>query len=247
LKRLNAKRLLAPDCSTRRFGYSSLFSYESRAGTFNPARLLFEVMVQWRQRSQEARMSKRRIAQVVFLFLVGIVAFVVIYVILKRPEPASPPLVITLQPRPTDEPATINVYVSGAVRKPDVYALPLNSIVKDAVTAAGGATADADLDRINLAARLADQMQVYVPRQGETAPPPPNGSSPDSSTEKININTASAEELDKLSGIGPAIAKAIIDYRTKNGSFKKIEDINNVKGIGDALFEKIKDQITVGP
>jgi competence protein ComEA len=197
-------------------------------------------------------MSKRRIAQVVFLFLVGIVAFVVIYVILKRPEPASPPLVITLQPRPTDEPATptpatINVYVSGAVRKPDVYALPLNSIVKDAVTAAGGATAGADLDRINLAARLADQMQVYVPRQGETSPPPPNGSSPDSSTEKININTASAEELDKLSGIGPAIANAIIDYRTKNGSFKKIEDINNVKGIGDALFEKIKDQITVGP
>jgi competence protein ComEA len=197
-------------------------------------------------------MSNRRIAQVAFLSLVGIVAFVVIYVILKRPEPSSPPLVITLQPRPTDEPATptpatINVYVSGAVRKPDVYALPLNSIVKDAITAAGGATADADLDRINLATRLADQMQVYVPRQGEAAPPPSNGSSPDSPTEKININTGSVEELDKLPGIGPAIAKAIIDYRTKYGPFKKIEDINAVKGIGDALFEKIKDQITVGP
>jgi competence protein ComEA len=197
-------------------------------------------------------MSKRRIAQVAFLSIVGIIIFAVIYAILKRPEPASPPLVITLQPRPTAEPATptpatINVYVSGAVKKPDVYALPLNSIVKDAITAAGGATADADLDRINLATRLADQMQVYVPRQGEAAPPSPNGSAPEAATEKININTASVEELDKLPGIGPAIGKAIIDYRTTNGPFKQIEDINDVKGIGDALFEKIKDQITVGP
>ncbi len=196
-------------------------------------------------------MSKRRIAQVVFLSLVGIVAFVVIYVILKRPEPSSPPLVITLQPRPTDEPATptpatINVYVSGAVKQPDVYALPSNAIVEDAIAAAGGVTAAADLDRINLAIRLADEMHVYVPRQGEAAPPP-SDSAPGAATEKININTASAEELDKLPGIGPSIAKAIIDYRTKNGAFKKIEDINAVKGIGDALFEKIKDQITVGP
>src|SRR5512143_449220 len=198
-------------------------------------------MVKWRQSIEEARMSKRRIAQVVFLSIVGIIAFVVIYVILKRPEPSSPPLVITLQPRPTAEPATptpatINVYVSGAVKKPDVYTLPLNSIVKDAITAAGGATGDADLDRINLAAHLGDQMQVYVPRQGEAAPPP-DGSGPDAAAEKININTASVEELDKLPGIGPAIAKAIIDYRTKNGPFKKIEDINAVKGIGDALLE----------
>jgi competence protein ComEA len=197
-------------------------------------------------------MSKQRIAQIIFLSIAGIIAFVVIYVILKRPEPAPPPLVITLQPRPTAEPptptpATINVYVSGAVKKPDVYALPLNSIVKDAIIAAGGATAEADLDRINLATRLVDQMQVYVPRKGETAPPPPGGSAPDAITGKININTASVDELDTLSGIGPVIAKAIIDYRTKHGPFQKIEDIDAVTGIGDALFEKIKDHITVGP
>jgi competence protein ComEA len=197
-------------------------------------------------------MSKQRIAQVAFLSIVGIVVFAVIYVILKRPEPTSPPLVITLQPRPTaipptPTPASINVYVTGAVKKPDVYTLPLNSNVKDAITAAGGAPADADLDRINLASRLSDQMQVYVPRKGEAAPPPPNGSGPDAATEKININTASVEELDKLPGIGPSLAKAIVDYRTKNGPFKQIEDINVVKGIGDALFEKIKDQITIGP
>ncbi len=196
-------------------------------------------------------MSKRRIAQAVFLSIVGLVVFYVIYTILKRPEPASPPLVITLQPRPTAEPATptpatLDVYVSGAVNKPDVYTLPLNSIVKDAIVAAGGATADADLEQINLATHLADQMQIDVPHKGEVASPL-GGSTPSATTAKININTASSEELDKLPGIGPAIAKAVIDYRTQNGPFKQIEDINAVKGIGDALFEKIKDQITVGP
>ena len=196
-------------------------------------------------------MSKRRIAQAVFLSIVGLVALIVIYTILKRPEPASPPLVITLQPRPTDKPvtptpATINVYVSGAVNKPDVYTLPLNAIVKDAIAAAGGATAEADLERINLAAHLSDQMQVDVPHKGDAAPPS-NGSPSAAATAMININTASVEELDKLPGIGPSIAKAIIDYRTTSGPFKKIEDINEVKGIGDALYAKIKDQITVGP
>jgi competence protein ComEA len=197
-------------------------------------------------------MSRLQLARAAFLVVVGAVVFVVIYTILKRPEPASPPLVITLQPRPTDEPATptpatINVYVSGAVENPDVYPLPLNAIVKDAIAAAGGATDEADLDRINLALHLADQQQVYVPRKGEAAPPPPDGAAPAAAAEMININTASVEELDKLPGIGPSIAKAIIDYRTTKGPFKQIEDINEVKGIGDALYAKIKDQITVGP
>jgi competence protein ComEA len=197
-------------------------------------------------------MSKRRIAQAVFLSVVGLVVIFVIYTILKRSEPASPPLVITLQPRPTDipatpTPATISVYVSGAVNKPDVYTLPLNSIVKDAIAAADGTTAESDLERINLASHLTDQMQVDVPHQGDAAPPSANGSNSNVANEKININTASAEELDKLPGIGPSIAKAIIDYRTTKGLFKKIENINEVKGIGDALYAKIKDQITVGP
>jgi competence protein ComEA len=199
-------------------------------------------------------MSKQRVAQIAFLSVVGIIVFFVIYTVLKRPEPAAPPLQITLQPRPTaipptPTPATINVYVSGAVNKPDVYALPSAAIVKEAIVAAGGATADADLDRINLATKLADQMQVYVPRTGEAALPlaSTGESAPSATSAKININTASVEELDRLPGIGPSIAKAVIDYRTANGPFKQIEDINEVKGIGDALFAKIKDQITAGP
>ena len=195
-------------------------------------------------------MSRLQIARTTFLAIVGLIGLFIVYSVLKRPDPGAALMTITLQPRPTLDPATptpalINVYVSGAVYKPDVYPLPLGSLVKDAVAKAGGATAEADLDHVNLALKLGDQMQVYVPRKGENAP---GGKTPTPAlTGPININTATLEELDRLPGIGPSLAQAIIDYRTKHGLFKTIEDINNVKGIGDALFTKIKDSITIGP
>ena len=178
---------------------------------------------------------------------VGVVIFAVL-----RPAPTAPIMTVTLRPTtlasPTPEaPSTILVYVSGAVKNPDVYALPPNSIVKDAMNAAGGPTDDTDLDRINLAAPLSDGMQVHFPRKGEPAASsgPPSSGAPAGAP--ININTATLEELDTLSGIGPVIAQAIIDYRQANGPFTSIEQIKDVRGIGDALFEKIKDRITVGP
>jgi competence protein ComEA len=197
-------------------------------------------------------MSRLQLIRTAFLVVVGAIVLWVIYTILKRPEPGLAPVTITLQPHPTVDPATptpavINVYISGAVNKPDVYALSLGSLVKDAIAKAGGATAEADLDHINLALKLSDQMQVYVPHKGEAVPTPKSSGGSSALTSPININTASAEELDALPGIGPSLAKAIIDYRTTNGPFKTIEDINDVKGIGDALFAKIKDSITVGP
>ena len=196
-------------------------------------------------------MNRLQIARTAFLIVVGLAFLFIVFTVLKRPEPTSPPIIITLRPLPTTEPATptpstINVYVSGAVNKPDVYVLPLNSLVKDAIAAAGGATPEADLDHINLAARLSDQMQVYVPRKGE-AVPTPDKKAPATLTAPININTATIEELDKLPGIGPTIAQAIVDYRTKNGPFKTIEAIKDVPRIGDSLFAKIKDMITIGP
>ena len=197
-------------------------------------------------------MSRLQLARTVFLAVVGVIGLLIVYTVLKRPDPGPALMTITLQPHPTLDsatptPAMINVYVSGAVRQPDVYVLPLGALVKDAVAKAGGATADADLDRINLALRLADQMQVYVPRQGEAIATPKAASGSATLSAPININSANLEELDKLPGIGPSIAQAILDYRTQNGPFKTIEDINNVKGIGDALFAKIKGSITVGP
>ena len=163
------------------------------------------------------------------------------------PEPTPSPVIT-----PTFTPAPLRVYVTGAVLHPDVYRLAPGSIVKEAIAAAGGATDDADLNRINLAQELRDQQQVYVPRTGESDAPPPviggepsppsGGSAP---AGKVNINTATAEELDTLPGIGPAIAQRIIDYRTVNGPFKSIEEITLVSGIGDATYEKFKDRIAV--
>lgn len=176
---------------------------------------------------------------------------------LRRPAP--PAIVITTPtatpvPQPTATPTTapLRVYVTGAVAHPDVYSLPAGSIIRDALVAAGGATADADLNRINLAQQVCDQQQIYVPQFGEENPPLPSPSIPLPTTSgsvqatgKVNINTATAEELDTLPGIGPAIAQRIIEYRQTNGPFQSIEEIKNVSGIGDKLFEKLKDLITV--
>jgi competence protein ComEA len=192
--------------------------------------------------------NRTKIARTIFLIIFGGLVLFIVYSILKRPESSSPPLVITLQPRSiptaTVPPTTIEVYVTGAIKKPDVYALPIGSIVKDLIAAAGGATAEADLEAINLAQRLTDQAHIHVPRKGEAVPTPISGSVPGA---LININTADATQLDTLPGIGPSTAQGIIEFRTSNGPFKKIEDIKNVPRIGDALFEKIKDMITVGP
>jgi competence protein ComEA len=198
-------------------------------------------------------MNRRTMARGAFLAIAAFFVLFVVYSVLKRPE--STPLMapITLRPLPTNAstttmPTTLSVYVTGAVKQPDVYTLPPGSNVKNAIAAAGGATADADLDQINLALHLTDQMHIHVPRIGEAAPPPSTGDPASGAPgELININTASAAQLDTLPGIGPTIAQAIIDYRTQNGPFKKIDNIKDVKGIGDSLFGKIKDLITVGP
>jgi competence protein ComEA len=172
-----------------------------------------------------------------------------------RPQPSTPIVVSTPHPTPTPPPtptpAPIRVHVSGAVCQPAVYELAPGSIVQDAVDAAGGPASDADLDCINLALELQDQQQVYVPRRGETSPPPPvSGGQPGiggSAGALVDINTATAAELETLPRIGPTTAQRIMQYREANGPFAAIEDIQNVPGIGPATFEGLKDLITVGP
>lgn len=173
----------------------------------------------------------------------------------NRPQ-AVPIIISTPIPTPiptpviTPTPSPLRVYVTGAVREPDVYTLPPNSIVKDAIAAAGGATADADLDRINLAMQLTDQAHIYVPCKGEEDPPitpPVARPSPGSSGNAglVNINSATVEELDTLPGIGPAIAQRIVDYRNDNGPFATIEDLMNVRGIGSTTFAELESRIRV--
>jgi competence protein ComEA len=146
------------------------------------------------------------------------------------------------------------VHVAGAVVRPGVYDLPDNSRVTDAIDAAGGFVAEADKNALNLAARLDDGERLEIPYVAGFVPDVSQGfavvsegtPSPLAGTDLININTASADELDKLPGIGQTTAQRIIDYRTSNGPFATIEDIINVPGIGTATYDEIKDLITVG-
>ena len=186
-----------------------------------------------------------------YIILCSVVSLIVggVIVYFGRPSQRSTPISVstplpTLAPAPTPTRAPIRVYVSGAVHEPAVYELPPGSIVKDAIDAAGGPASDADLDRINLALELRDQQQVYVPRRDEANPPPPV-SGGEAAEELVNINAATAAELETLPGIGPVTADSILEYRETNGPFERIEDIQNVPGIGPATFEGMKDLITV--
>ncbi|MGO8683843.1 MAG: helix-hairpin-helix domain-containing protein [Thermoleophilia bacterium] len=152
--------------------------------------------------------------------------------------------------------APIVVYVCGAVVHPGVYDVQSGARVADLLKRAGGAGVKADLAAINLAARLSDGQQVVVPKKGEAAVTSPSvtGSSAAATgsaaggkppAAPVNLNTATVAELDGLSGIGPATAQKIIDYRTANGAFKAIAELKNVSGIGDAKFAALKPYITV--
>ncbi|HEX6288472.1 MAG TPA: helix-hairpin-helix domain-containing protein [Herpetosiphonaceae bacterium] len=146
--------------------------------------------------------------------------------------------------------ARIGVDVIGAVQQPGVYYLDDPARIADAVAAAGGLAPDADRERINLAARVSDGQQIRVPRVGDDAQPSAAAEKSDrspASSAAISINRADATTLAGLAGIGPTTAEAIVAYRTSNGPFKRIEDVQNVKGIGPALFSKIKDHISVDP
>lgn len=128
------------------------------------------------------------------------------------------------------------VYVCGAVKNPGVYELSPDSRVQDAISMAGGFLKRADTTGINLAALVEDEMQLQVPeiqKQGAQG------------SDKVNLNTADKEQLMTLPGVGESKAESILQYREKNGRFRKIEDIMQINGIKEGLFEKIKDSITV--
>lgn len=179
--------------------------------------------------------------------------------------------------------ATVRVHVAGAVNNPGVYTLPAQGRAVDAIAAASGAAADADLDRVNLAGALSDGVQIYVPHRGETAAPvqiQPNGGTanagqanaangavqngasqggaqpqpartltPAGSAQKgstpVNINTATAEELQTLPRIGPAMAQRIIAWREAHGGFRSVDELDAVPGIGPSMLENLRPLVTV--
>ena len=145
----------------------------------------------------------------------------------------------------TTQEAVIFVDIKGAVKNPGVYQMKSGDRVKDALDAAGGLTDEADSQKVNLAQRVEDQMVIVVPKVGEEATEIPAGAmSKEASKEgKVNINTATVEELKTLKGVGEKKAEAIIEYRKKNGSFKTKEDLMKVRGIGKKLFDSFQERI----
>jgi competence protein ComEA len=182
--------------------------------------------------------------------LLGLVAAAVAGVVLfQLLRPQSPPIILSTPtslptPEVTPTPHPLRVYVSGAVQRPDVYTLAPDSIVKDAILAAGGATEEADLDHINLAMPIADGQHVYIPRFGEESLPVQMPSGQRVTGGRINVNTADLAALESLPGIGPVMAQRILDYRQDYGPFARPEDVMNVSGVGPATFEGIRDLIT---
>jgi competence protein ComEA len=146
---------------------------------------------------------------------------------------------------PTPTPATLIVDVAGAVRKPGVYEFAEGERVVDAIERAGGPMPKADLSLLNLAAQLVDGTQILVPKTGPPVAGIPGGAAPGSSSALININTASATELETLSGIGEVLAATIVEYRIQNGPFVSVDDLLDVSGIGPATLEEIRAQVTV--
>ena len=145
----------------------------------------------------------------------------------------------------TTQETVIFVDIKGAVKNPGVYQMKVGDRVKDALDAAGGLTAEADSQKVNLAKRLEDQMVIVVPKVGEEAEEIPAGETRKEATKdaKVNINTATVEELKTLKGVGEKKAEAIIEYRKKNGSFQTKEDLMKVRGIGKKLFESFEERI----
>lgn len=151
-------------------------------------------------------------------------------------------------------PETLYVHVCGAVNAPGVYELKTDARIYEALEAAGGMTEDAAADWINQAEALSDGERIYVPTQEEAEESAqsvsgrwadPNGNAGGSVSDKININTATKEELMTLSGIGASKAESILKYRQEHGNFQSIEDLKKIEGIKDGVFNKIKDDITV--
>jgi competence protein ComEA len=193
--------------------------------------------------------------------VVGLLVAVGLVVLLLRP-PAGPPAEVTLPragtaadpaPTTTTAPPAVVAHAAGAVQAPGVYRLEPGARAGDLVAAAGGAAPDADLQQLNLAAPVADGERVYVPRVGEVVPPPvagPTGAAGPGAGEvsgegPVDLNTATAEQLEELPGVGPAIAAAILDERERRGRFATVDDLLDVRGIGEARLEQLRDLVTV--
>jgi competence protein ComEA len=147
---------------------------------------------------------------------------------------------------PAPPPGRLVVDVTGAVRRPGVYRLPAGARVQEAVRRAGGATRRADAAAVNLAAKVADGQQILVPERpaaGGAAAGAPVAAGGAARTGPVSLNSATADQLDQLDGVGPATAAKIIAWRTANGGFSSVDDLAQVAGIGPKKLEALRPQV----
>jgi competence protein ComEA len=214
----------------------------------------------WRDRiellGQRPDLTPQRIAGGIALALAVLVGG---WLLLKPPSSGSTESLLPLagastSDRSSSSPASTSTtsarvvaHAAGAVVHPGVYELRAGARVTDLIDAAGGPTSDADVDRLNLAALVTDGERVYVPRSGEAMPAVDSGGSgaTGATAGPLDLNTATLEQLDELPGIGPATAKAILDEREKRGGFRAVDDLLDVRGIGPAKLDAIRDLVTV--
>lgn len=153
----------------------------------------------------------------------------------------------------TTRPSELVVHVAGAVANPGIVSLPAGARVVDAIDAAGGPAADADLDRLNLAATVTDGQRVAVGRPGEPLPAAAGGAGdggsasgdPAASGAPLDLNLASQADLEELPGIGPVLATAILSERERRGGFESVADLRGVRGIGEKRFADLRELVTV--
>jgi len=162
---------------------------------------------------------------------------------------APRPATVAAEVATTTTVASVTVHVAGAVARPGLYHLPSGSRVLDALARAGGKLPSADVDRLNLAARLVDGQKILVTRRGEAAPADPGGGAgseaPGGPPEPIDLNAADLAALDSLPGVGPATARAILEERSRRGGFRSPRDLLRVPGIGEGRFARLKDRVRV--
>jgi competence protein ComEA len=148
------------------------------------------------------------------------------------------------RPPAAEAPPDLVVHVAGAVLRPGLHRLRPGARVADAVDAAGGAAPGADVDRLNLAGKLADGQRVAVPRRGEPAPAEAGASSAEAPA-VVDLNTATEAELDTLPGIGPTTARAIVEERTRRGGFRSLRDLLRIRGIGERRLAELRPRLQV--
>jgi len=195
-----------------------------------------------KQQLISALSGDQKVSKQLLIALAAVVAVAsLVLVVVNRPE--APAGEFEISEGVADAPLEqqfLYVHIVGEIKSPGMYQLPLGARLVDAVFAAGGLTSDADNSSVNLARELSDGEQVVVYKIGETTEA---GSS--ASGGLISINRATAEQLEDLPGIGPALSARIISYREANGGFKAKEDLLNVSGIGDSIFSGFVDLITL--